>query len=70
MDNELLIPPLDERRFNGSFNHFCSVKQLPLDQGLLHVGGKKVELHSLHEAVMKHRGYVINKVRPRLLTHT
>lgn len=57
MDPGLSVPPLDAERFRGSFRHFRSVKQLALDRKLLHVGGEEVNLHSLHEEFMRHRGY-------------
>ena len=67
MDKEPSIPPLDKERFNKSFEHFCLVKQLVRDRGLLHVGGKDVNLHFLHAAVMKHQEYDIDRVRRRSL---
>lgn len=51
------VPPLDARRFDGSFQHFCSVKRLVPDRKLLNIGGKEVYLHSLHEVVMIRRGH-------------
>ena len=62
-DNELVVPPLDTERFDGSFGHFCSVKRLVLDRELLRVGGSRVDLHSLHAEVMENRGYDIREVR-------
>lgn len=69
MDNEPQVPPLDQTRFTGSFEHFCKVKQLELDRRSLRVGGKVVDLHTLHEAVMNGQGYAVDKVfRRSLLT--
>lgn len=58
----MVIPPLDVKRFKGSFDHFCSVKGLNLDQEPLRVGGKEVVLHSLHEKVIDNRGYEVHEV--------
>ena len=55
------IPPLDAKRFNGSYGHFCTTKRLVLDRELqLH--GRKVSLPSFHEEAMKQRGYDIHEV--------
>jgi len=51
-----VIPPLSVARFDGSFGHFCSVKGL--QRTTPRVGQREVNLHSLHEQVMKHRGYI------------
>jgi len=53
------IPPLNAERFRGSFGHFCTVKGL--DRVPEHVGQREVDLYSLHEQVMKHRGYINEK---------
>ncbi|KAF9789534.1 hypothetical protein BJ322DRAFT_1105382 [Thelephora terrestris] len=60
----MVIPPLDLKRFKGSFKHFCSVKGLVLDQEPLRVGGKELNLHSLHEKVIAHCGYEIAEKTP------
>jgi len=57
------VLPLDVERFDGSFEYFCAVKRLVLDQELLRVKERNVSLHSLHAEVMKHRGYNIHEVR-------
>lgn len=64
LENRLEIPPLNAERFNGSFNHFCSVKGLrvALDLEPPHVGEKEVDFHSLHQEVMNNRGYNANEV--------
>ncbi|KAF9645213.1 hypothetical protein BDM02DRAFT_3120579 [Thelephora ganbajun] len=64
MDKGLSVPPLDAEKFNGSFKHFCSVKRLMLDWELLHVAGRKVNLYSLHEEIMRHRAYDIRQRGP------
>ena len=51
-----MIPPLSPTRFDGSFGHFCDVKGF--ERTTPHVGQREVSLHSLHEQVMKHRGYI------------
>lgn len=68
MDNQRRVaPPLDFRRFDGSFKHFCSVKRMEVDRKLV-AGGKEIHLHALHEGVMKHKGQGIDEVRD--LSHT
>ena len=62
MDSRLSIPPLDGRRFNLSFAHFCSSKRMVLDREALRVRGIEVNLHSVHEQVMNHRAYDALKV--------
>lgn len=62
-DSGLSVPPLDVKRFDGSFEYFCTAKRLVLDRKLLHVKGEEVNLHSLHEEVMRNRGYDIHEVR-------
>ena len=65
------IPPLDAKRFNGSFEHFRSLKHPASDQDSLYVGGKKVNLHSLHVKFMSNRGYETKEVAdPSLLPLT
>lgn len=62
LENDFRIPPLNAQRFNGSFEHFCTVKGLVLDHEPLHMGEKEVNLHSLHSEVMGHQGYNVNEV--------
>ena len=62
VDVRLEIPPLDAKRFNGSFKHFCSVKGLAPEKESSQVGGREVNLHSLHVEVMKRRGYIADEV--------
>jgi hypothetical protein len=49
------VPPLDRSRFEGSYRHFCSTKKLAISEGALNIGGKQVDLHTLHEEVLKLR---------------
>ena len=62
-DSGLSVPPLDVKRFDESFEYFCTAKRLVLDRELLHVKGEEVNLHSLHKEVMRNRGYDIHEVR-------
>lgn len=57
MDKSSDVPPLDERRFNASFTHFCNIKRLGLDQQLLQIGGRQLDLHALHQGFVSHKGY-------------
>ena len=50
---ELPIPPLDRMRFQGSYRNFCSTKKLAIHEAALDIGGKQVNLHTLHEEVLK-----------------
>lgn len=49
------VPPLDRARFLGSYRHFCTTKKLVVGEATLNIGGKPVELHALHEEVLKLR---------------
>lgn len=49
------VPPLDRSRFQGSYRHFCSTKKLAINEAALNIGGKQVDLHALHEEVLKLR---------------
>ena len=49
------VPPLDRLRFQGSYRHFCSTKKLQINEASLNIGGKQVDLHALHEEVLKLR---------------
>ena len=49
------VPPLDRTRFQGSYRHFCLTKKLAIDGAVLNIGGKQVDLHTLHEEVLKLR---------------
>ena len=49
------VPPLDRSRFQGSYRHFCSTKKLAINEAVLNIGGKPVDLHALHEEVLKLR---------------
>ena len=49
------VPPLDRSRFQGSYRHFCSTKKLAISEAALNIGGKQVDLHTLHEEVLKLR---------------
>jgi len=49
------VPPLDRTRFQGSYRHFCSTKKLAINEPALNIGGKQVDLHTLHEEVLKLR---------------
>lgn len=49
------VPPLDRARFQGSYRHFCQTKKLQLDEAELNIGGKHVDLHALHEEVLRLR---------------
>lgn len=49
------VPPLDRSRFQGSYRHFCLTKKLAINEAALNIGGKQVDLHTLHEEVLKLR---------------
>ena len=49
------VPPLDRPRFQGSYRHFCSTKKLVISEAALNIGGKQVDLYTLHEEVLKLR---------------
>ena len=49
------VPPLDRSRFQGSYRHFCSTKKLAINEAALNIGGKQVDLHTLHEEVLNLR---------------
>ena len=49
------VPPLDRARFLGSYRHFCATKKLAINEAALNIGGKPVDLHSLHEEVLRLR---------------
>jgi hypothetical protein len=49
------VPPLDRIRFQASYRHFCLTKKLAIYDAALNIGGKQVDLHTLHEEVLKLR---------------
>lgn len=49
------VPPLDRTRFQGSYRHFCTTKKLAISETALNVCGKRVDLHVLHEEVLRLR---------------
>lgn len=49
------VPPLDRGRFQGSYRHFCTTKKLAINEAALNISGKPVDLHALHEEVLKLR---------------
>jgi hypothetical protein len=49
------VPPLDRSRFQGSYRHFCTTKKVSVNEAVLNIGGKPVDLHALHEEVLKLR---------------
>lgn len=49
------VPPLDRTRFQASYRHFCSTKKLTISEAALNIGGKQVDLHTLHEEVLRLR---------------
>ena len=49
------VPPLDRQRFLGSYRHFCTTKKLAMGEAALNIGGKRVDLHDLHEGVLRLR---------------
>ena len=50
------VPPLDRNRFNGSYKHFCQTKKLVLDDRLMAIQGRTIDLHLLHVEVMNAGG--------------
>ena len=53
--SEMSVPPLDRTRFQNSYRHFCSMKKLVISEAALNIGSKRVDLHALHEEVLKLR---------------
>jgi hypothetical protein len=51
-----VVPPLDRTRFNGSYRHFCQTKKLKLDNRLLTIQNRPIDLHSLHVEIMNAGG--------------
>jgi len=49
------VPPLDRSRFQASYRHFCSTKKLAINEAALNIQGKQVDLHALHDEVLKLR---------------
>ena len=49
------VPPLDRLRFQSSHRHFCMTKKLTINQAALNIRGKQVDLHALHDEVLKLR---------------
>jgi hypothetical protein len=49
------VPPLDRARFLGSYRHFCTTKKLMINEAALNIGNERVDLHALHEEVLKLR---------------
>ena len=47
------VPPLDRTRFQDSYRHFCLTKKVVINDAALNIGGKQVDLHTLHEEVFK-----------------
>ena len=47
------VPPLDRGRFQVSYRHFCTTKKLMIHEAALNIGGKFVDLHALHEEVLR-----------------
>jgi len=60
------VPPLDQSRFQGSYRHFCRTKKLVVNEAALNIGGKQVDLHTLHEEVLNLRA--TGRVSPLLQT--
>jgi hypothetical protein len=52
-----VVPPLDRNRFNGSYRHFCQTKKLKLDNRMLSIQNRPIDLHSLHVEVMNAGGH-------------
>ena len=49
------VPPLDRARFQGSYQHFRLTKKLAINEAMLNIGGKQVDLHAIHQEVLKLR---------------
>ncbi|THU99966.1 hypothetical protein K435DRAFT_719368 [Dendrothele bispora CBS 962.96] len=50
------IPPLDKGRFDGAFRAWCHQKAISIDQRLLDIGGRPIDLYSLHSYVIQEGG--------------
>ncbi|THV03176.1 hypothetical protein K435DRAFT_852065 [Dendrothele bispora CBS 962.96] len=50
------IPPLDKGRFDGAFRAWCHQKSISIDQRLLDIGGRPIDLYSLHSYVIQEGG--------------
>ena len=65
------VPPLDRTRFQGSYRHFCSTKKLSINEAALNIGGKQVDLHTLHEEVLNLRATGrVSSILPNLMFYT
>ncbi|KAM6504427.1 hypothetical protein JOM56_001370 [Amanita muscaria] len=51
-----MIPPLQKGRFEIAFKTFCNNKQIKVDQRLLTINKRPVDLHMLHSLVMAEGG--------------
>lgn len=51
----MTVPPLDRNRFQGSYQHFRMTKKLAINEAMLNIGGKTIDLHALHQEVLKLR---------------
>ena len=51
----MVVPPLDRTRFQGSYRHFCTTKKLVINEPALSIRGKSIDLHVLHQEVLKLR---------------
>ncbi|KAK7450122.1 hypothetical protein VKT23_013004 [Stygiomarasmius scandens] len=47
------IPPLTQQRFNSSFEVWCQLKSISVDQQLLSIDDKLIDLYSLHKCVIQ-----------------
>jgi ARID/BRIGHT DNA binding domain len=50
------VPPLDRTRFHGSYKHFCQTKKLSLDDRVMTIQNRMLDLHALHVEVMNAGG--------------
>ena len=49
------VPPLERACFQRSYQHFRLTKKLVINEAMLNIGGKQVDLHAIHREVLKLR---------------
>jgi hypothetical protein len=50
------IPPLEKPRFDTSFKTWCQQKSISIDQRMLSIDGRPIDLHNLHSSVIGEGG--------------
>ncbi|KAF5367438.1 hypothetical protein D9758_003807 [Tetrapyrgos nigripes] len=50
------IPPLEKSRFEASFKTWCQTKSILIDQRMLNIDGRPIDLYTLHSSVIREGG--------------